>query len=157
MNEIRRQIGLTLIEFMIAITVLAILMTIAAPSFAQFLDNTRVSATANDFLLTMRTARSEAIKRKSPVRVESTRASTDWSGGWQITAATNGQPIVVHEQLARGQTLTGQTFAAFQFDEQGFLNQSDVLTLCGQSGGAGRRIDILPSGQAKVETHAQCI
>lgn len=157
MNKVRRQLGLTLIEFMIAITVLAILMTIAAPSFAQFLQNSRFSATANDFLLAMRTARSEAIKRKSPVRVESTNASTDWSGGWQITAVANGQQIFMHEQLARGQTLTGLSFAAFQFDEQGFLNQSDVLTLCGQSGGKGRRIEVLSSGQTKVEPHAQCI
>lgn len=157
MNEVRRQLGLTLIEFMIALAVLAILMAIAAPSFAQFLQNTRFSATSNDFLLAMRTARSEAIKRKSPVRVESTNASTDWSGGWQITAVANGQQIFTHEQLARGQTLTGQSFAAFQFDEQGFLNQSDVLTLCGQSGGNGRRIEVLPSGQTKVEPHAQCI
>lgn len=157
MNKVRRQIGMTLIEFMIAITVLAVLMTLAAPSFAEFLQNTRFSTTANDFLLAMRTARSEAIKRKSPVRVESTNANTDWSGGWQIKVVTSGQQIVVHEELARGQTLTGQSLAVFQFDDQGFLNQSDVLTLCGKSGQIGRRIEVLPSGQAKVEAHAQCI
>lgn len=153
----RRQCGLTLIEFMIAIAVLAILITIAVPSFADLIQNTRFSSTTNDFLITLRSARSEAIKRRAPVRVESVNANADWSGGWRVTVVANGQQIGLHDPLARGQTLTGQSLAVLQFDDQGFLNQSDVLTLCGRPSDTGRRIAVLPSGQAKVEPYAQCI
>ena len=90
--------GFTLIELMITVSVLAILLGIAAPSFRETLLNMRMTALANDLMTDLATARSEAAKRG--VRVVLCTSSngtsctnTAWQNGWIVFAdgvTTNG-------------------------------------------------------------------
>jgi type IV fimbrial biogenesis protein FimT len=58
----RQARGFTLIELMVVMTVVAILATLAAPSFTRLLQSNTISSNVNLFLADMRFARSEAIR-----------------------------------------------------------------------------------------------
>jgi type IV fimbrial biogenesis protein FimT len=64
------QLGVTLVEIMIAITVLAILIALGAPSFAEWLQNQQIRAAAEATLNGLQLARSEAVRRNLPVRFQ---------------------------------------------------------------------------------------
>ncbi len=64
--------GFTLVELMITLAVSAIIVTVAVPSFASFIRSQRASTQANDLLVSLTFARSEALKRGVPISVCST-------------------------------------------------------------------------------------
>ena len=55
--------GFTLIELLVVISIAAIIMAIAVPSFNQLVGQQRVKAAANDFKSAVALARSEARKK----------------------------------------------------------------------------------------------
>jgi type IV fimbrial biogenesis protein FimT len=59
--------GFTLLELMVAITVLALLLGIGVPGFRDFVRNSRMTAATNDIVTDFSIARSEAVKRRVPV------------------------------------------------------------------------------------------
>ena len=61
------QVGFSLIELAIAITIMAILIMLGMPSFSEYMANARLGATAQSFYTGLNTARSEAIRRNSTV------------------------------------------------------------------------------------------
>lgn len=74
--------GFTLIEMMVTVAIMAIVATIAAPSFVDMIRNNRVTTAANDVLSAMQLARSEAIRQRRPITVcagaDACTDSTDW-------------------------------------------------------------------------------
>jgi prepilin-type N-terminal cleavage/methylation domain-containing protein len=72
MNKLSR--GLTLIELMIALAVVGVLVTLAAPSFYDLLLAQRLKAAAQQFVTDMQFARSEAASRNEVVRVRFSRS-----------------------------------------------------------------------------------
>lgn len=83
--------GFTLLELLILIAVLAILLSVALPSFFSAIQNSRMTAQANDLVTAFQLARSEALKRKVPISIcaADTSAATpscgsDWSEGWMV-------------------------------------------------------------------------
>jgi type IV fimbrial biogenesis protein FimT len=91
-----RQSGVTLVELMTAILILAILMGLAVPSFRQFAANSRVGAASSSLTTALNLARSEALRRASPViacassNQTTCSGSTDWSAGWIVFADPDG-------------------------------------------------------------------
>lgn len=63
------QRGLTLIELMIVVVLIAVAMALVAPSFRQTVDRQRVSSTNAQLVTDMQFARSEAAARNALVRV----------------------------------------------------------------------------------------
>jgi type IV fimbrial biogenesis protein FimT len=59
-----RSRGFTLMELMIVLTVAGVILAIGAPSFGEFRRSNRMAGVANDFLIAVQVARSEAIKRQ---------------------------------------------------------------------------------------------
>lgn len=57
------QAGFTLLELMLTITVAAVILGLAVPNMRQFLLNNRMTGAANDLLIAVHMARTEAIKR----------------------------------------------------------------------------------------------
>jgi type IV fimbrial biogenesis protein FimT len=60
--------GFSLIELMLAIAVLAILTTLAFPSYKAWIQNTRIKTTAASILNGLQVARSEAVRRNASVK-----------------------------------------------------------------------------------------
>ncbi|WP_369633010.1 Tfp pilus assembly protein FimT/FimU [Variovorax sp. V512] len=74
--RLRDQRGLTAIELMVTLAILAILIGIAAPSMTRFIVQWRLSNAVNAVTGSLRTARTEAIARARPVVVCQLRAGT---------------------------------------------------------------------------------
>lgn len=76
--------GFTLIELMIAITILGIVIALALPNFRQLMQNNRGSTQANDLVAMIALAKSEALGRGRQVEIRAD--SGDWSDGWVMRA-----------------------------------------------------------------------
>ncbi|HET7865083.1 MAG TPA: GspH/FimT family pseudopilin [Burkholderiaceae bacterium] len=90
-HSLRRDSGVTLIELMTTLAVLAILTSLAAPSLREFLIRNRSAAISNEFVATILRARNEAVNRNMCVTVcRSTladsppqcNAGSNWQTGW---------------------------------------------------------------------------
>ncbi|SDP51112.1 type IV fimbrial biogenesis protein FimT [Ralstonia sp. 25mfcol4.1] len=75
--------GFTLVELIVTLLVLAILATMAAPSFQQFIAGQRVRNAASDLASAFTLMRSEAVKRNG---IATLAANGTWSAGWVVTA-----------------------------------------------------------------------
>lgn len=65
----KRLRGFTLMELMVTLAVAGIVVALAVPNFRQFLQNGRLTAASNDLIAAMHLARTEAVKRQTPVAV----------------------------------------------------------------------------------------
>lgn len=85
---------------MVTLSIAAILLAVAAPSFRTFVRNAELQSASNDLLVALTLARSEAVKRGWPVTVCKSANATDddpdcdpsatWEGGWVIFVNFNG-------------------------------------------------------------------
>lgn len=92
--------GFTAIELMVTVSILALLMSLAAPSFIPLIESWRVRQATEQLQSTLNFARSEAIKRSGLVAIQKlpndtngcTSASdkTDWDCGWIVCYDING-------------------------------------------------------------------
>lgn len=69
------QSGVTLIELMVVIAITAILLTIGVPAFLDTIDSNRLKAATDTLYGDFQFAKSEAIKRNMPVRVNFTTSN----------------------------------------------------------------------------------
>lgn len=88
--------GYTLVELVVTLSVLTVLVTLAAPAFAELVASQRVQIAAMDLLTSLLRTRSEAIKQN--VNVTMSPAGSAWSDGWVVEAG--GQSIDVHKAAA---------------------------------------------------------
>src|SRR3569623_575841 len=125
--------GFSLLELMIAVVVLAIGVALAVPSFRDLMRNTNTSTNANDLVLAINMARSEAIKRGTRVAVMSTSTTSDWSSGWSIAADTGrdgnfATSIRTHEAVATGYPIYVKATGAGGKDDRVVFDPSGALT-----------------------------
>lgn len=77
-----RQTGFTLVELMVTLTVLAILIAVGVPGFAQFVQGQRTTTQVNELIGILNLARSEALTRGRPVAIRS--MDGDFNTGFQL-------------------------------------------------------------------------
>jgi type IV fimbrial biogenesis protein FimT len=166
MRKFKRQRGVTLIELLVTLSILAILLAIAAPSFMTVIQDNRRATQLNDFVTALNYARSEAVKRGDQVSVcrsangTACAAAGGWDQGYIVFTDTNNNRTVnagvdtvlrVFEALTGGNTLTSTrfsiTFAANSFS----MNYNGTWTLC-DSRGAGAARAVVLSNQGRVRT-----
>lgn len=73
--------GFTLMELIVAMAIVAILVTIGIPSFQTLISENRMTSGANAFVVSLNLARSEAIKRSRRVSLCSSADGATCSGG----------------------------------------------------------------------------
>jgi len=78
-----RRNGFTLVELMVGLVIVAIVLMLAAPHYAAFMDNSRVRNATESFANGMRQAQLAAVRRNEPVKFMLT------SSGWEIRDAAN--------------------------------------------------------------------
>jgi type IV fimbrial biogenesis protein FimT len=77
-----RNRGFTLVEFMIVITIVAIGVALAVPSFSDMIERKAVGGAAEAAYEQLQLARSQALKRSKPILVDFHINGTDWFVGF---------------------------------------------------------------------------
>lgn len=86
----RHQQGLTMIELLVTVSILAILMAVALPSFQTFFASNRLATANSDLQSTLNLARSEAIRRGMTVTlVRGGGTDKHWENGWTMVVDAN--------------------------------------------------------------------
>ncbi len=142
-KEIKRSVvpmaqgGFSMIELMITISIMAVLLAMAAPSFTAFLNGNRVGSQANELLATFQIARNEAIRSGSRVVVcgsndasnvtPTCSGSTSW-GGWVAFIDTDRDGAYdATERLLQANVLSGVTATASSNVSGAVVFRSDGL------------------------------
>ncbi|MDR1887811.1 MAG: GspH/FimT family pseudopilin [Zoogloeaceae bacterium] len=85
--------GFTLIELMVAVALVAILLSLAVPSFRDTILKNRVSAATSDLVAALDMARSEAIKRGVEVYLVAPSPGLGGNKGWRIQMKKPSPPL----------------------------------------------------------------
>jgi len=143
--------GLTLIELLMALTVLAIVTGMAMPAFASLVRGNRLASSFNLLLSTLQLARSQAIQSRTMVVVcpgdpaHGCTGNSDWHDGWIVVLRPNasGQPdarsriVAVQQPLPDGIRIqSSRSRQRVQYRPDGSARGSNLsLRLClpGQS------------------------
>jgi len=145
--------GLTLIELMITVAVLAVGLSLAAPSFTQQIANYRLRTASESIINGLNYARAEAVRRNSPVSFTLDASGSGWAVA-QVSPATELQRRPGGE--TSGITAASTTSSrAVTFTATGFVDNSGVrLSQINLSSTAPntdtRRIDIFGGGLIRV-------
>lgn len=148
----RRVRGLTLIELMVMLMVIAITLSLSAPSMQDLLQGNRLRSESIRFLQAIHLARSEAVMRNRPVSicpsVMATSGKAQCSGayvdGWIVFANIDKDKVVdagtdevlqVFEGLPPGYRLTNRSgtraaFTIINFLPSGFSHSNRTLLFC---------------------------
>jgi type IV fimbrial biogenesis protein FimT len=170
---LRPQRGFTLIELMVTISVLAILVSLAAPSFREMLLRNRTASISNEFTASIARARSEAINRNTCVTfcrstlVPSTTTSaaqcdagTNWTPGW-IAFVNATCDATINEPTADTLVLaSGPLNSEFTLSSNGTNNDKLMFAGTGQlrAGDAGRfNLQYLNTGSSRTSNRSVCV
>lgn len=160
--------GFTLIEVMVTIAVAAILVSIAVPSFRNLIVGNRLDTLSTELVDAISFARSESIKRNSPVvfcRVASSTTTVCATGSfWSHWAILSGTDVIrrgeVNSYNATVKVASDLTDDKVVFGGDGLartggniINES-IITVCSTSGpgesirnvtfGAASRVSTIP-------------
>lgn len=171
-RRLRLAAGFTVIELLMAITVMTVLTLIAVPGFNAMINNNRIRSDAGTLMANLATARSEAARRGISVTVCAssdgssclgTTADPSWVNGYiAFTDLDNNAAydsstetiLLVNGPLATGLTVTPGSFTTgnrLRFSASGEATLTGTLTLC-RSGYSGRVISINNAGRASSKT-----
>ena len=150
----RRQHGLTLVELLVTLTILAILVSVAFPGFQGMLTRNSLATTSNSMLLAINLARSEAVRTSGTINLEAIDPSTaanEWGPGWRVTVP--GGPVIrIFQSIPGGLTLdSDEASTTVQISGRGgLLGVPDYeFDLCSADQG-GVRIRIAATGRAST-------
>lgn len=133
------QRGLTLIELLVTISIIAVLAGIGAPSFLRLIADNTLSTQVNSLLADTRFARSEAIKRGASVTIcpsadpdvaSPTCSGSDWKTGWIVfvdsnanNGRDNGEELLRRQEKFNGSYaitgVGGTTVSSWRFNSEG--------------------------------------
>jgi type IV fimbrial biogenesis protein FimT len=177
--------GFSLVELMIAIVILAILITVGIPSFSATLLRLKASATADALASALHFARSSAISMNAKVSLcalaanevpkpQCDNAATDWNRGWIVIDGDdtvlkywrmdNDESIqlligaIAHDEKQVRFNAQGE---ASLFDGAAPISgtlqfESSVMGCANPQLNAGRNITVRPAGSIQVTAGQPC-
>ncbi|PJI47413.1 MAG: type IV pilus-like protein [Pseudomonas sp.] len=159
-----RDPGFTLVELLFALGILAIALSIAAPSFTELLSNQRARTATHELRQALDFARESAVHSGQPISMTAT--DSDWAKGWEIFVDTVNRgtrdpqqsPLAVHDPLSSISIRTDSTSRRYiHFTSRGNTIQpngafhSGTLTVCGEAG-TSYRVVVNKAGRIRSES-----
>ncbi len=146
--------GVTAIESLVVVAILAILLGITAPSFRSFIESQELKSMAYDLTTDLLLARSEALKRNRSVEVRA--GSLGWQGGWAVSTVTPAEEL--RRRTARSLSVAvseAPTAITFASNGRVVTPGNDVRFSLSSPGNAGGRcVDLDLSGRARSQVGA---
>jgi type IV fimbrial biogenesis protein FimT len=156
--------GFTLIEMMVTIAIMAILLSIAVPSYQSVTTSMRMTNEINALAADINFARSEAVKRGLNISVCppsggacSTGSNLSWAGGWVVfdLNPTTAVQLRVSSGVTHGDALNGA--APITFTPAGYTQFANTITLhTGNDDISQRRCVVFATGSWTVKSGANC-
>jgi len=158
--------GFSLIELLVTIAILAILLAVAVPSFATYLDRSKVDTVSMNLKSDLVSARSEASKTGFRTTLcasdDEQQCSGTFSQGWIVFRDTNGDGTVNNNESilkVSGRIEAGTTVKALAGDDssvtqmvynyRGFLNSE--LTVEVSRNNSSQILDLKKSGRVVLK------
>lgn len=116
-RPVMRTRGFTVVELMVTLSIFAILMAIAVPSFSSYSAAQRLRAASFDLRTDLVLARSEALKRNQNVTIQR-RQATGWQTGWVILVDSTATELRSRNALGAGVSVASPA-AAITFNGSG--------------------------------------
>lgn len=143
--------GFTLVEMMVVLAIVAVSATLAAPAFSQMIANYRVRGAADGILGALSFARTEALRRNTPVAF----ALAPGGSGWAVSQLSTGTTLqsrspndVPGLSVTSSTAATSVTFLANGLIQSG--SQLNRLTVASSVGANTRRIDVFGGGLIRM-------
>lgn len=160
-NQVNK--GFTLIELLVTMSIMAILLAIAVPSYQSVTTGMRMSSEINALSADISFARSEAIKQGLNVNVcSSSNASTcnsgsniSWATGWIVSNSVTVKLLHISSGVSHGDTLNGAS--PIIFTPAGYTQYTGTLTLHDSNDDQNqRRCLVFATGTWTLLTGATC-
>lgn len=150
--------GVSLIELLVAVAIVAILLAVAFPNFEGSMRRNRLATTTNELLGSVSLARSEAIRNTRGAGIcasaDGLACGDDWNQGWLVWTDSASPPpsgtiirvVDAHPRLELGAVDSGGADVneiAFDYRGRPFDFGSTIFTM---------QPDTCPSGQEMVRT-----
>lgn len=150
----RSQGGFSLTELVVTVSVAAILMTVAVPSFNGVIANQRAKTLASSLYATLSKTRSEALALNGNVTLQPKAGG--WGSGWQMLDANNN--VLDDYTAASGIAIAGP--AAITYRSSGRLPAGAVpmFQISTSSGGSMNYqcVSVELSGRPYMSPHQTC-
>lgn len=162
--------GFTLAELLVAVAVLGILLTLAAPDLRAMIRNNRLATLSNQLVVSLQYARTEAVKRGASVSVCKTADASaqnpvcvsngGWEHGWLVFVDGGAAGVIdgadLRLQVAQadsgGASITGDAalvnFLGFNARGAALNGAGGTIALC--LDGLRRDVTINATGHVKV-------
>jgi type IV fimbrial biogenesis protein FimT len=163
----RQALGFTLWELVCALGIAAVAFGVAAPAFSSFVQDARLTADVNGWVLAVQLARSEAAKRGRAVVVCRTAdtqrcagAAPPESAGWMVYVnlddqyppqRSNPEPLLyVHTPELEGAIVGNRPYYEFR---PGRRSTNGTTVFCDRRGaGAAKAVIVSYTGRPRVDT-----
>jgi type IV fimbrial biogenesis protein FimT len=165
-----RQTGFSLYDLIITSAVVGVL-GVGAVSMAELLQATRTTNIVNQLMGNLSLARSEAIKRATPITIcpgttsGECQAIRDWKNGWVMFSDPNGNGVLgPNESILRIEQATNLSTIKFSawgpgtgrwvtFEADGSTKQNGTFTFCDERGATkAKAVILLGTGRARVSS-----
>ncbi len=159
------QKGVTLLEMMITLAILAIVLTVVAPSMQNFLIKNRITGEINEVSGVIQYARHLAIDEQTPVVVcpstDFKTCGTDWNNPKIVFIDSNADGdrndaedlLVTTTKASNSTKMTGPN-TDIQFQDTGASTQAFTIKICPNNNDAkfARAISVSLQGRVKVSS-----
>ena len=168
--------GFGLIELMVSVSLIVILVMLAAPSLAAYTENSKVRAAAESFLAGAQAARAEAIRTNLPVQMvltddvsiaanKDTVSTNATSGNWlvrRLDTATGATTFVEGKSALEGSGASGMTSITVSATSSGAAQPTLTFGSGGNSGlGSNWQVDFASTtascAHASVPGSVRCL
>lgn len=164
--------GLTLIELLITISILATLIAIGVPSFQGLVDSSRARAATEELIQAIHLTRTKAITTN---RRATLRKLDHWQSGWEVfydedfdgvrdpdepqiatAGALSGVTITANTPLTHYVSFIGTGESRYAGTASGGGLQMGTFTICPAGGGEGYQLVLASSGRIRLNQIAGC-